>query len=778
MPDPLLVEERFQILVEELEPVESIRQRISLIREFLHFLEGGYGKFESYIIELIQYWPLYSGPITYSGISPFEILDDLRLLEEIGSNASAVATQEKFSEITVRLREVAVILFMCLGDVRSALKMVETRDEKGKSDPVETEVDTENNNIQSFQDFRKVLLLEYKSKAASGLLVNIDRIIEDLDYILIQKSQNDTLVPVTESFSSLEGEDRIYGRLRRLKVKVNDLIDRQDDRIVRRYSVMGVEKPSWLEDSRVSLAARALLNKFSHGIEIKHYSGEIFYEYSGAMHQGNSAKAAMAVLWYTGLQKKEEIRERYQLNQNIAITGDIDEEGNLLPVSGNSIKAKVHAAFYSWATVLIVPASQAELCREELQNLNEKHPGKKLTLLAPDRLEELFFDRRISTHLNPSKARYIGGRLWEKKFETVGVVTILLMSLVIFRLANGPLDKNPVLYEYRGEVLRVLNEGGALLDELHVGEFTVRVAEGTSNLEIVDFADVTGDGIEEIFWGEFSLNPTSRISMKEVEKKDKHWEHDIHYNFMFPNKPYVFENNYRPRKIVAEDFDYDGEIELLLNSSHRTYFPGVLSLRQASTGEEISHFVHPGRILDFTVLDLNGDGQLEVVICGISNAYNQAFLAVLDIDKIDGYGPSTDEYFLEGYQTADLNAYMLFPKTIVANSVTTNSFYNQAERVHFIEEYGLLQLYISDLRNYDEEDELQTIERAYLYVYINPDLSIHGIGTSDDYDVTAEFLYNNGTLERYPDHEYFEEYQNSFLYWNGEGFITKTGNLD
>lgn len=779
MPDPLLVEERFQVLVEELEPVESIRQRISLIRDFIHFLEGDYGKYESYVIELLYFWPLYSGPVTYSGISPSEILDDLRLLDEIASKVKTSVYQENVRDITKRLREVAVILFLSLGELRSALSMVNQPDVRKWSElPYnENEPEIENRHHHSFKDFKKMLLLEFSSKPKEEVPVNIDRIVRDLEYILKKKNENDVLIPVVENFESLGRNRRSYGRLRNLKVRVLSQNDQQEDRISRRYNVVGVEKPSWLEDSKVCKAARALLGRFSERIEINYYDGEIFYEYSGAMHQGNSSNAATAALWFTGLQKKEDLRERYQIRENIVITGDIDSDGNLLPVGENSIKAKVHAAFYSWATTLIVPASQAELFQNELSKLKSKYPGKILTFLALQRLDELFYDRRISTHLNPSKVRYAAGQLWEKKFETVGVLTILLLSLVTLRLANGPLDKNPVLYEFKGELLQIKNSAGSTLEIIEVGEATVQRMNSPYNTEFVSFADLTGDGVNEIIWAELSPGNSDQVIHKIKSKKlyydELLWEQTLNYDLVYPQKPYVDDIEYLPQIIKTGDFTGDGIPNIIMSIEHSPFFPGILSLRNAITGEEISHFVNPGHILDFEVFEFSDEAETRIVLSGVNNAFNSGFVALLDIDYLSGAGPSNEEYELKNYELIQNISYALIPRTIVSQNIIQHNLRSQVERVQVKNGGEIIQAYVRDFSQYEGSQIDLPLKAAYLEVFFNGDLSVRGVGTSDAFDVVADQLYRTGVIDRKTDSQYFKEYQDEFLYWDGEEFIKR-----
>ncbi|WP_340106287.1 hypothetical protein [Rhodohalobacter sp. 8-1] len=775
MPNPIRVEETFQTLVEDIEGIESIRQRNSMLREFFYFLNGDYKKFESYIVELIHYWPLYSSPITYSGIPPTEIADDLGLFQEIAEEVETLGLLDKYNDITARLTEVLVIMYLWVGESDSAYELLEFTD-----DLLSRQVKTGNGSVDPdakkllFNELREVLTSETSKNWERKTGLKTSRIVRDLDYIIREKKENEVLVPVVETFETLNGKDISYGRLRRIRVTVTGENDQPYDQIRRRFNIVGVEKPLLLEDSDIPLAARNLLERFSPRKRIKNFHGELNYEFSGAMHKGRSFNAAIAALWFTGLQKKADLRERYQLYTNIAITGDIDKDGKLIPVAVNSIKSKVYAAFYSWVTILVVPLSQAEIFRKELGELNEIHSKNQLTLIAAERLDDLFYDRRISTHMNPSTIKYAASRIWGKKFEAVGVAVIIIMALFIFRLLYGPLDKNPVLYEFSGEVLQIMNQSGVMLEEIRVGENTVFTANYPSSnpYEIVDFADVSGNEIQEIIWAEYSPSSPGKIYMKESGDNEILWSHELKYDLTFPNKPYVFQNDFTVKKLIAGDFLKDQNTDLLVSANHITYFPGILSLRNGETGNEQSKFINPGYIYDYIIEDINGDGKMEVAIGGISNAYNKAFLAILDIEEVKGYAPYTDEYALEGYEPANMLSYMLFPKSIVGETIATSSSHSSIFQINFLEEYGLLELYMMDFLNYEIKNK--NIKEGRLHLYLNSDFSVQSIGTSNEYDEAADYLYEIGAIERYPDYKYLEEYKNSILYWNGEEFTNRT----
>lgn len=784
MPSPLAVEENFQQLVEYLRGAESFRQKISWIREFLALLDGEFRKYESYIIQLIPYWPVWSGPITYTGIPPDSFINDLELLREIRNQCGDVEEIDRFSEIALRTREVAIVSFCFAGDPVRALYLISkwTGSKLTSEHRSDLESDSERDGKFCGEIFKKLRnhISEIKMRVDSGKAgrkpeIDLSRLMRDLDYILKERKENCLLVPVTEQFETADGEPIVSGRIRCLTVQVNRETDDASDIIEQRFRMIGAEEYATHGNEKLAKAARLTLKEIGSPSIKKMYRGEIYYEFNRAVHIGNSSGAAIAALWACTLQKHAGLRERFELNRSAAITGDVDEAGNILTVAEQGIRAKAVATFFSWSSLLVVPLSQQKLFREEIEKLEEKYSGKKVTLFAFSNIHELFYDRRVSRHINPSKLIHAGKQIWNKKFETAGLVTIMLLTITIILLAYGPLDKNPALYEFSGEMLKIKNQSGAVIEQIPVGVSVVNYMRNEGAFKLVELADINGDGTNEIILGETdpqrSLNSTGILSLKEVGKKSKIWEKELHYDFNFPNKPFIIESKYRPIKIIAGDFNGDGEENLLVNISHVPYFPGVLSLRDAKTGEEVSHFVNPGRIIDFAVADLTGDGQMEVVIGGVNNAYNQAFVAILDINHLDGIAPTTEEYRLNNYKTPEILSYTIIPKTIVSEEIAQHRSYNQARRVQILTESNTIQVQILDFSQYRGVENVLPATQASLLFYFNNDLSVRGIGTSDGYDLTANYLFENGIIDRLPDHQYFDEYKQELLYWNGKGFV-------
>ncbi len=89
----------------------------------------------------------------------------------------------------------------------------------------------------------------------------------------------------------------------------------------------------------------------------------------------------------------------------------------------------------------------------------------------------------------------------------------------------------------------------------------------------------------------------------------------------------------------------------------------------------------------------------------------------------------------------------------------SHQMYNQIEDIEILEDENVIQLRIYDFKqHYSTEMEIPS-GRSHLYYYLNYDLSLKAIGTSDGYDVSADILYKNGLIDQVADYRYFEEYK-------------------
>lgn len=449
-------------------------------------------------------------------------------------------------------------------------------------------------------------------------------------------------------------------------------------------------------------AARKLLLQDDPKMANKYFRGEARYMLANVIHKGDSANAAVAALWYTNVQKFSDLRERFELHSRLAMTGDIDQEGGLLPVDESSVESKVKAAFFSWSLYLVVPHQQLRLFTETVNRLSSRYPGRKLEIFGVSNVKEVFYDRRLSRHIKPHLAKYVGQKLWSRKSDALTVFMFLLLVSAAAKFLYGSIDKNPVMHTFIGEVLQVKNASGDILETIDVGDFTVRRANSRAERVFSAIADIDNDGKNELVWGEIENVVGANkgyVNMKKAGHSQPGWIAPLEYDLNFPYKPFLVDPNYYPAKLYMKDFNRNGEIELLTSKDHSLYFPGVMAIRDPLTGHRKSHFVNTGRIKDFITADITGNGVDEIIFCGINNAYNMAFVGILEYDHFDGMSPHTGEYVLDGYSIQQNLSYILLPKSVVGQRVSTHLMYNQADRLMLMEGQQLIEVRVQDFHN-------------------------------------------------------------------------------
>ncbi len=430
MPNPVHVEKIFRELNSELAQIASVKHRLTLLRNFIEILNGEFRSYGSYLLQVMSEFPLFTSPLTFSGKDPAQIEQDLKQFDRIIEQVPEMREIESFVKGIEKSRQVCLILYACLGEmdkVRTLLKEWFGIDVKLKEDD---RIETIQGNTSLRRFYRTLASLdEKKFKYESRAITILNSLQSEVRELITEKPQT-LLIPAVERFHDLDRNIQTFGRMRRITVKKNQENSRGEDRIIRRFNVVGVEQPYWIEDPEVALAARTLFSYHNQKPVRNYYLGEIFYEMSGAIHVGNSANAAIALLWYTALQNRYE--RRYKFTSQLAITGDLDAEANLIAVDSSGIDSKAEAVFYSWSPALVVPKTQLDLFEKAVDRLSRKYPDRNLQLLGISNLKELFYDRRYAIVETPSRMEYALTLVKRKKFGAVIFMLIIFLAMIMF----------------------------------------------------------------------------------------------------------------------------------------------------------------------------------------------------------------------------------------------------------------------------------------------------------------------------------------------------------
>src|SRR6056297_1903394 len=475
MPDPIRIEEAFQEAVEAIETAASFRYIFSCFFSFSSRLEREHLKYQSYLLQLMDALPLYTLPVTWSGLDPEQLQSDAKKLEWI----SAKIHTDSCDEVIRRLKEVSFLQYICVCEPEKADSIFELltgfRILEGMAENVKR---TTCSNLAYVQQeisscFESNRFSQYAQKTIQRLLGDIRE--------MLSREGNTMLIPVVEEWA-LSGDFDFrsrFGRLRRVRLLGSDKNAEQDS-IIRHYPVVGAEPVSNVERSSITSWGRKNAEEKSAVLKQSCFTASLHYDINDASHQGESGSMAVSAMWYTFLLEKADLRERYTLAGDVAMTGDVDENGTILPIDPEGIESKTEAAFFSWANLLAVPAQQLKEFEDCLKKLKQKYPDRTLTLIGIENLDGILYDRRLSQYRVDSRFRHAIKKLKKEKFKTVAPPLIVMLLLIIARLAYGPIDRNPVALEVAGNTLFLQNQSGINIASFELDESTAMYQESSS----------------------------------------------------------------------------------------------------------------------------------------------------------------------------------------------------------------------------------------------------------------------------------------------------------
>ncbi len=527
-------------------------------------------------------------------------------------------------------------------------------------------------------------------------------------------------------------------------------------------------------------AARAWIDREHPTLRGRYLEGRLAFDWACLRREGRSAGLPIASLFYTSALEEAGHRQRLVLRPDAAFTGAVssgsgpgpprqkspNREGEAVrPVSEQGLSIKVRTAFFSPQETLAVPAAQEAQARRILDRLRDRHPHGALDVVGVSELRDVMNHRRLTTRIETGWLRYAARCLRARRGSVFAGTVIAVLVLALGVLLYGPLDKTPATADFEGEQMIVKNAGGSAIERISVGAKVVRRAnDPTRRYRAFAFHDVTGDGRKEICWGQNTPQSDDRdfVACKEVGANEPLWHFSLDsLAAPFPNKPAVRAGQYTASGMTIGDFTGDDRPEVYVTTAHQPYFPSLFLQLDARTGEEMGRYLHPGHFKVGPVpVDLDGDGPEELLIGGHTNAYDQAALAVLDPDRVEGHGPVTPEYAVSGHDRATERTYLRFPRTKVG--AAQGNGISMVRRIR-VREGGRIEVQVRE--GYVGSSEQRG--EAYILVCFDRSLRPESVGTSSQYDRLADTLAQRGTIGEVPDADYFESYQGHLRYWTG-----------
>ncbi len=775
MKNPVDIEKQFQDLLAILSLPVSPKERLLSIKEFIDRLMHQPDAAESYLLEVLQYLPNILQNLDINGYEPYTIRTFYENLQVLCEQHVSLATMPELERVLDVLRVITAQLYAYAGNPRIMLAFLNSN--YASAPPRWIQDITINPRMTPYE-----IMFEVEKTATQ----NNDSIVYELDRIKNdwrrsrRLQHGETVVPVIEySYDNSEKINSQSGALRRIRVNIVGESNEPSDVIHPDVAIFGARLPVEYSMKIPVYAARNLITQTHPHLKNRYVTGQLIFDNRYAMHEGSSANAAIAALTYCEILKTFEQRITYSIAPSVAITGNVNEDGNLLPVDETALQQKVRATMFSFIDYLVVPKQQLEIAEQAIGEVRKFYPERNLTVIGIDHLQEIFFDRRLTERNEISSVKYTGKQLWTNKYNLVSLVTILVLLFIIGHLTTGPADRNPVNGYMEGEYLVLVNSLDQIIDRIWVSEEVVWNHEDRSgsffgrDWRLFDFYDVTGDGINEVIWASNHNHPeqyTSVIYCKSISRGEILWEYPVTFDINFPRKPYANGNVTSINSLLIDDLDGNGTSDVIITGQEDRYFPGFVARLNIITGEMEDYYLNTGAMLNASAADITGNGIKEIIAGGVNNAYDEAVMVVLDPRQMSGHSPLRGDYEIDGYEKAIELAYVRIPRTKVGQELRHR---NRSNSLYRFDEYpgtNEFQAMIYEFRSRNPQIGNIEVPVARYFINFNYDLEVQTIGTDNGYDAMMQLLHSQGNLENIPDFDYFQEYAKTLKYWNGSGW--------
>lgn len=494
----------------------------------------------------------------------------------------------------------------------------------------------------------------------------------------------------------------------------------------------------------------------------KEYDIYIHFKDASANYDGDSIGIALTIGFIIEFTKIYNLPIEISLLNNVAFTGSVNENGLINPIENDIIKQKVEAIFFSPINSFVLPEENEFDAKEKLKELNYLYPKRNLRLIFAKTLYDIF-ERRSLIEISKQS---IAKRFYRNaKSNWVIYLMTLIITLLSILIYQREFDNNPVKFEVTNSGIFIKNSSNITLlhlkKRIHNNPFRLNYF-----LSEIKLLDVDRDGINEILYSfkedeKYFSNPSNENGIALLNSKGKIlWKRKFD-KYVTSNR----ENLGPPYKaIILDTATINNNIcAFILNTNYHSYANCVYILDLVNNKIISDTLWNCGHINDLIrIKDYSNDEEI-YCLTGLNNAYESAFLTILNKNNFKGQLPSSTEYQLHNIPLTKIQKSFLFPKTdflifskmrthgLIPNSTYYNNNQIEFSLFHIFNDidYGSI-IFTYNIKN----DRFETIVES-------------------KFRVNRDSLVAKGILKPpYTDtKEYRELIQKNILAWDGDKYI-------
>ncbi len=566
------------------------------------------------------------------------------------------------------------------------------------------------------------------------------------------------VLPLLEKGSiSFEGD---YGYLSTLSVKLTPRSDESKFHII-----PGRGEPDSELKQQADNSLTNALRIAGNYVKVKHRFWDVYIDFENKSGEYSGSSFGMLLV----VKLVQELLSYYDSPVKIfsysasAVTGAVDEKGNIASLSTEIIAQKTKTVFYSDTEAFILPEDDLPEAKHALSKLNAEYPGRHLKLTGIHSIDDLFNLRNV-VGLKKESALLRSAKFVKK--QGVSIILLILLAVIIYFSGILDFDDNPDHFEYKGKVGFVMNKNGKKLAEIALRkDFDESFWKGTIRTTSITF-DINGDGTNEIVL----------CQAYQILKNKGEFNHDI---ICYDNKLNILwktaftktiSTNYETHTNTYDDFFVDtmtvNDTLFLICVARNTPNEASAVFKLDCKNGKISDQVlwHSGHLLSGDILKINGKPRL--YFTGINNGFGRSILFSINSDEIKGQLPSKSEYRFLNVGNAKTDEYILLPKSDYTRFFDTR--YNRPFMggMYIDKDKRLIQFFLME-----GSDDSNFVGIGYVF---DENLKLLSISLSDDLIKRRDALIKSGKLKGplTRTKEFEQSLISQLRYWNGTRFVT------
>jgi len=500
-------------------------------------------------------------------------------------------------------------------------------------------------------------------------------------------------------------------------------------------------------------SSRELINRYYHA----HFS----IKNSSQSFTGDSIGLAFGLTAYTGLLKNEIHRQKQFVASDVAFTGSLNSNGDIIAVIKETLYLKIERAFYSPAKYLVIPESNKKEAEKILKELSIQHKRRNLKLVSGSRLKDFIENRNIVREEKVCLGEYIGKKAARISHSTkiqVPFLICLLWILLAFlfpKYFNPWFDDNPQYVTLTKTGFVALNADSTAL---WYEDFKCDSIAATSKWKI---GDINDDGKNEIAF---------------VPRMNSACSCNVNL-FVYSNEGIEL---FRRRCTILDEYPGDTthfqsysiqqlkivkyEDKVILLTIVTQCMPARSHIKIWSiTGDLLGWYINAGTVVAWEKLNKKGICD-KLVFHGINNSMGSTCIFILSKDSSFGVSPPyfSTVFDLSWLKFGNQLKYLIFPPSDYSKAL--NRPYN-----------NIFELYnegIDEITVYIDEGEPEEFSNLLLYS-LDSSMRVIDVKAADQFIDHRKDLVDEGRLPAVNLNEYLINLRDAVTYWTDSGWVTE-----